>query len=297
MKTIIHYKLHEVVPYIHWGYFFHAWNLPFAYESIAATHDCPACRNRWVKQFPAKQIQQAKEAIALYEEALVVLREMDVTIQSHALIGLYKANSQGNDIYVWDDEERKHTIPMLRQQHGTSCLCISDYITPITNSKPDKIGIFAASVDEAMETAYPNDPYRHMLCQTLADRLAEATIELTHETVRKKIWGYASEEQLNITQLLAEKFQGRRPAVGYPSLPDQSINFLLNDILDFSLAGIRLTENGAMIPHASTSGLMLSHPDIHHFAVGRIGEDQLNDYAKRRGFTTKKMKQFLAANL
>ncbi len=235
--------------------------------------------------------------MALYDEALIILREMDATIQTHTLIGLYKANSKGNDIVIWDDEGQKHTLPMLRQQHGIICLCISDYFRPITSNKSDKIGIFVSSVDEAMESSYPNDPYRHLLCQTLADRLAEATIELSHETIRKKLWGYVPDEQLSIPQLLTEEFQGRRPAVGYPSLPDQSINFLLNDIIDFSLAGVQLTENGAMIPHASISGLMLSHPAIRHFSIGKISEEQLNDYAQRRGFSIPKMKQFLAANL
>ncbi len=266
-----------MAPYIHWGYFFHAWGLPFAPEGM--------------------QGKQAEEARLLHEEAMVVLREMDGCVQSHAIIGLYEANGQGNDILLWDDDGQRHTLPMLRQQHGERCLCLSDYVRPINSNQPDRMGVFVASVDEAMEQAEPNDPYRHMICQTLADRLAEATIERAHETVRRELWGYAPDEQLSVAEMLAEKYQGRRPAVGYPSLPDQSINFLLDEILDFGSIGVRLTESGAMKPHASTSGLMFSHPAMRHFAVGRIGADQLADYASRRGFTVPKAERFLAANL
>ncbi len=297
MKTIIHYKLHDVAPYIHWGYFFHAWGFPFAYESIVNLHDCPSCRNSWVNQFPPEQQAKAKEAAELYKEATAILHEMDAGIQSHAIVGLYPANSQGNDILLWDDDGREHVLPMLRQQQGEVCLCMSDYITPKTCNKSDRIGLFVVAVDKAMEQSYPNDAYRHMICQTLADRLAEATAERTHKIVRQDLWGYAQDEKLSITEMFAEKYRGRRPAVGYPSLPDQSINFLLNDILDFNSINVRLTENAAMIPHATTSGLMLSHPAMQHFSIGRIGDDQLRDYARRRGLPPYIMEHFLTANL
>ena len=136
-----------------------------------------------------------------------------------------------------------------------------------------------------------------MLCQTLADRLAEASVEKMHEEVRKTYWGYAPDEQLSIKELLLERFQGIRPAVGYPSLPDQSTNFDLDAWLDFSRIGIRITETGAMIPHASVSGLILAHPQSKYFAVGKIGEDQLQDYARRKGKPVEYISKFLAANL
>ena len=115
--------------------------------------------------------------------------------------------------------------------------------------------------------------------------------------VRKAVWGYAPDESLSIPDLLAEKYQGIRPAVGYPSLPDQSVNFILDELLDMKQIGITLTENGAMYPHASVCGLMFSHPRSHYFAVGKIGEDQLEDYARRRGKPIDEMRKFLAANL
>ena len=132
---------------------------------------------------------------------------------------------------------------------------------------------------------------------TLADRLAEATAEKLHEEVRKRIWGYAKEEQLTMRELHAEKFQGIRPAVGYPSLPDQSINFLIDELLGLKEIGITLTPNGAMSPSASVSGFMLAHPQAHYFSIGSIGEDQLQDYARRRGVEPEALRSFLTNNL
>lgn len=148
-----------------------------------------------------------------------------------------------------------------------------------------------------METDFDADPYQKMMMQLLADRLAEAAAERMHEQIRKEFWGYAAGEQLSISEMLVEKFQGIRPAVGYPSLPDTSLNFVLNDILNMKQIGIRLTESGAMKPHASVSGLMFSHPRARYFAVGKIGEDQLHDYAHRRGLPVEVCRKFLAANL
>ena len=126
---------------------------------------------------------------------------------------------------------------------------------------------------------------------------AEATAEKLHETIRKTIWGYAPDEDLTIKQLHQEKYQGMRPAVGYPSLPDLSINFLLDELLDMKQIGITLTENGMMRPHASVSGLMLAHPACRHFSVGKIDEAQLKNYALRRGMPLETMKKFLIANI
>jgi len=131
----------------------------------------------------------------------------------------------------------------------------------------------------------------------VADRLAEATAERLHEQVRKELWGYAADEQLSMEEMLVEHFQGIRPAVGYPSLPDVSLNFLLDQLLGFSQIGIRLTESGAMRPHASVSGLMLAHPKSRYFSIGKIGDDQLHDYAQRRGVPVELMRKFIAANL
>ena len=132
-----------------------------------------------------------------------------------------------------------------------------------------------------------------MMAQLLADRLAEAAAEKMHEEVRKTYWGYAHDENLTIREMHAEKFQGIRPAVGYPSLPDTSMNFLLDSILHFADVGIRLTESGAMKPHASVSGMMISHPQARYFMLGRISAEQVEDYARRRGVPLELMRRFL----
>ena len=136
-----------------------------------------------------------------------------------------------------------------------------------------------------------------MMAQLLADRLAEATAERLHEQVRKQLWGYAPDERLSIVEMQQERFQGIRPAVGYPSLPDASLNFLLDRLLGFRQIGITLTESGAMRPHASVSGLMMAHPEARYFALGKIGQDQLRDYARRRGLPVETMRKFLSSNL
>ena len=152
-------------------------------------------------------------------------------------------------------------------------------------------------MEHLYETGAYADDFKHLLAQTLSDRLAEASTEKMHQEVRTTYWGYAKDEQWSIEDLLVEKFTGIRPAVGYPSLPDQSVNFVLSEWLGFPEIGIQLTENGAMVPHASVSGLILSHPSARYFAIGKIGEDQLEDYARRRGLPVETMRKFLAANL
>jgi cobalamin-dependent methionine synthase I len=148
-----------------------------------------------------------------------------------------------------------------------------------------------------LETDFDYDTYQKMMVQLLADRLAEATAERMHEEVRKNYWGYAPDEQLTMQELHIEKFQGIRPAVGYPSLPDTSLNFVIDELIGMRQIGIRLTESGAMKPHASVSGLMMAHPKARYFAIGKIGNDQLEDYARRRGLPVEVMRKFLSTNL
>ena len=292
---IRHYRIHEVSGYINWIYFFHAWGFQPRYAAIAHIHGCDACRALWLANFPEKERAMATEAMQLFKEANRMLSVLDERFQTHALFRLAEANSTDNDIWI-----EGLRFPCLRQQsapEGEPYLCLSDFIRPLSGVITDHIGLFATTVDTEMETLYPEDNYRQLLVQTLADRLAEATAEKLHETVRKEIWGYAPHEQLTIRQLHNEEFQGIRPAVGYPSLPDQSVNFLLDELLDMKNIGIRLTENGMMQPHASVSGLMFAHPASRYFSVGKIDEQQLTDYAMRRGLPVEEMKRFLGANI
>ena len=296
VDKVLTYTIHEVTPYINWIYFFHAWGFQPRYAAIADIHGCDSCRAYWLTTFPEEERAKAAEAMQLFKEANRMLNQLDENYHVHTIFRLCEANADGDNL-ILDGK----LFPLLRQQiphpDGSPFLCLSDFVRPLSSGIPDTVGIFAASCDGEVELLYENDPYKRMLVQTLADRLAEAATEKMHEYVRKVAWGYAKDENLSIPDLLREKFQGIRPAVGYPSLPDQSVNFLLNDLLHMEQIGITLTENGAMRPHATVCGLILAHPAARYFAVGKIGNDQLEDYARRKKMSVKEIRKFLAANL
>lgn len=293
---LLTYTLAETAPYINWIYFFHAWGFQPRFATIADLHGCDSCRALWLARFPEADRAKAAEAMQLFKEAQRMLAQLEGKLHVQVLFRLCRANAEGDNLLL-DDV----TFPLLRQQtphaDGSPYLCLSDFVRPRSSGIEDTVGVFTATVGGEAETLGDDDPYRQLLVQTLADRLAEAATERMHLYVRRTAWGYAPDEDLPIADLFQEKFQGIRPAVGYPSLPDQSVNFLIDRLLDLSRIGIRLTENGAMHPHASVSGLMLAHPAARYFAVGRIGHDQLEDYARRRGLPLEEMKKFLAANL
>ena len=277
---LLAYDIQELVPYINWVYFFYAW-----------------------------QVKNDDEKAHLRQEAEAFLTQWEGRYRAYGLFELFEAYADGDDIVVYkgvrSQESGVRRIPCLRQQQGESpFLCLSDFISPQNISLTShflpltsKLGIFATSVSHGLETDFDADPYQKMMAQLLADRLAEAAAERMHEQVRKDIWGYAKDEQLTIPEMLVEKFQGIRPAVGYPSLPDTSLNFVLDELIDMKQIGIRLTESGAMKPHASVSGLMMAHPQARYFNLGKIGEDQLQDYARRRGLPVEVCRKFLASNL
>lgn len=294
------YTVREVVPYINWIYYFHAWGMEPRFAAIADIHDCAACRASWIASFAQEEQPKAREAMKLYDEAMEQLRQWANESICHALFLLAEAYSEGDDIVI----DSRVRIPFLRQQHvGKSgyTMCLSDFISPTKNTNKEAIadiantiGIFATTV---ILPSSDRPSEFNLQLSTLSDRLAEATAEKMHEEVRKHYWGYAKDEQLSIQELHTEKFQGIRPAVGYPSLPDQSVNFLIDKLLCLADIGISLSENGAMSPHSSVSGLMLAHPKAHYFSIGEIDEDQLTDYAHRRGINVEQIRKFLIKNL
>jgi cobalamin-dependent methionine synthase I len=293
---IIKYKIHEVSEYINWIYFFHAWGFQPRFAAIADIHGCDSCRASWLAGFPEEDRAKAAEAMQLYKDANRMLNQLDEDFEIKSVVKLCEANSDGDNLII-----DGVTFPLLRQQakkrEGGPFLCLSDFVRPLSSGIKDTVGAFATSIDADMEGLFEKDPYKHIIVQALSDRLAEAATEKMHEYVRKEVWGYAKDENLSMKDLMVEKYQGIRPAVGYPSLPDQSVNFLLDEVLDMKQIGIKLTENGAMYPHASVCGLMFSHPASEYFSVGKIGEDQLEDYTRRRGKSIEEMRKFLAANL
>ena len=299
------YNISELTPFINWLYFYHAWGLSGK----------PKADKEKIKQ-----------------EALQMLASWEEKYHTHAIFKLFEVGSEGDDLIFFlpstseengisgtsggngtpgtsgiesngieEKKEKFLRFPMLRQQHpsapGEPNLCLADFIRPLSQGIRDQIGVFCTSVDGTIIDVYRHDDYLNMMAQTLSDRLAEATAEKLHEEVRKEYWGYAPDENLTIEQQHREEYQGIRPAIGYPSLPDTSANFLIDQLLDMKQAGIRLTETGMMTPHASVSGLMFSHPKARYFELGKIGDDQLRDYARRRGVPVELMRRFLQSSL
>lgn len=266
------YSISELTPYINWLYFYHAWGL-------------------------SGKPREDKEKMK--QEALQMLASWEEKYHTHAIFRLFEVCSEGDDL-IFFLSEKKLRFPMLRQQHpsapGEPNLCLADFIRPLSQGIRDQVGVFCTSVDGTIIDEYRHDDYLNMMAQTLSDRLAEATAEKLHEEVRRDraYWGYAPDENLTVEQQHREEYQGIRPAIGYPSLPDTSANFLIDQLIDMKQAGIRLTETGMMTPHASVSGFMFAHPKSHYFELGKIGDDQLRDYARRRGVPVELMRRFLA---
>ena len=266
-RHIFSFDISQVAPFIDWSYFLHAWGIATGKESL-----------------------QAKE---IMDDAKAMLAQTGNKYSIKAVFALCDAKGDGDNIIIEDT-----TLPLLRQQHckeGAYNLCLSDFVSPYG----DKIGLFATSVESGFGNEFARDEYHNLIAQTLADRLAEATATLLHKQVRteKELWGYSQDEELTLQELFHEKNQGIRPAVGYPSLPDQSIIFTLDKLLRLDGIGITLTPNGAMTPHASVCGMMISHPSSQYFAVGRISEEQLADYAQRRGTAASELHKFLSKNI
>jgi len=277
------------VPYIDWTPFFMTWELKGSYPAIL---DDP---------------KVGKAARNLYDDAQAMLKRMveEKWIKASAVIGFWPANRAGDDVIVYADETRREhlaTFHGLRQQMSRRSerpnIAVTDYVAPV--GTPDYIGGFAVTAgigeDElAKRFERANDDYNAILSKALADRLAEAFAERMHERVRKEFWGYAPQEAFTNAELITEAYQGIRPAPGYPAQPDHTEKATLFALLDAEeKAGIQLTESFAMWPGAAVSGLYLSHPEAEYFGVGKIERDQVEDYARRKGWTLEEAERWLA---
>ncbi|MBA3564629.1 MAG: methionine synthase, partial [Gammaproteobacteria bacterium] len=284
--------LTTLVDYIDWMPFFNAWEFAGKFPDIL-------------------QDEVVGEAArSLYRDARSLLdRVIDERwLQARGVIGFFAANSIGHDdIEVYADDARKNVLLRLhhlRQQKrkptGQSHDCLADYIAPRETGVEDFIGAFAVTAGLGIEEplarfAADNDDYNAILLKALADRLAEAFAEYLHEQVRKRHWGYAADEDLSNRQRIREAYRGIRPAPGYPACPDHTEKAALWRLLDpESRAGIRLTESYAMLPTAAVSGFYFSHPGARYFSVGRIGRDQVEDYARRKGMTFAEVERWLS---
>ncbi|MEL0113171.1 MAG: vitamin B12 dependent-methionine synthase activation domain-containing protein, partial [Rickettsiales bacterium] len=231
-------------------------------------------------------------------------------LQARAVIGFFPANAVGDDVVVYRDEARQEErtrFHFLRQQMakraGRANFCLADFIAPRTSGVQDYLGAFAVTAGLGIEKQLAvfksnHDDYNDIMLKALADRLAEAFAERMHERVRQEFWGYAPDENLENDALIGEEYRGIRPAPGYPACPDHTEKAALFELLDAeSKAGIHLTESFAMLPAASVSGFYFGHPDAQYFGVGRIGRDQVKDYAERRGADFEATERWLAPNL
>jgi 5-methyltetrahydrofolate--homocysteine methyltransferase len=255
----------------------------------------------WLQSFAEADRPKAEEALKLYRDAQAVLRRFldEDIIHINATFALTPAFSRNDDIVI-QTNNTEIVIPTLRQQHPSTdgfCYSLADFLAP----ENDYLGAFATTIQGVEELAATfekeDDMYHSILVKTLSDRLAEATAEWLHYQVRRNYWGYAPDEPLVVEELLKSTYQGIRPAIGYPSLPDQSIIFLLEPLLEMHKIGIQLTENGAMFPNASVCGLYFAHPQSKYFMIGKIDENQFLDYARRCGKSPTLLRKWMSANI
>ena len=299
-RVFKNFDLAELARYIDWGPFFQTWDLAGPYPAIL------------------KDEVVGVEAQKVFNDAQKMLQKIieGRWITAHGVMGLYPANSVNHDdIALYADESRQTpalTWHGLRQQTekqtGKPSRCLADFVAPLLDAKgqptklQDYVGVFAVTAgigvekrEQAFEAAH--DDYSAIMLKALADRFAEAFAECMHERVRKDLWGYAAAENASIEDLIAEKYQGIRPAPGYPACPDHSVKKQMFELLQCEEIGMGLTESLAMTPAASVSGFYLSHPDSQYFNVGKVSEDQVQDLAKRQNLKVSDIQRLLAPNL
>jgi len=285
------YDLGELARYIDWTPFFQAWELKGQYPRIL------------------EDDKYGEAARPLFDDAQAMLKQLieEKWLTANAVVGLWPANSVGDDIKLYADEARHSpfaTVHTLRQQMardsgGRANIALADYIAPKETGLADYIGGFAVTTgigeeDVARRFERANDDYSKILIKALADRLAEAFAEIMHKKVRRDLWGYAPDETLTNEQLIAEDYAGIRPAPGYPAQPDHTEKRTLFSLLDAEKEiGVKLTESCAMWPGAAVSGFYFAHPEARYFGVGKIGRDQVVDYAARKGWTIEETERWL----
>jgi 5-methyltetrahydrofolate--homocysteine methyltransferase len=286
------YPLAELVDYIDWTPFFQSWELAGKFPAIL--------------QDPIV----GTDATKLYRDAQDMLQRIvaEGWLQARAVIGLFPARQVGDDVQVFQDEHHRNTplvtLHFLRQQRekapGQPNLCLADFIAPENANGQDYLGAFAVTAGIGIEKWVQHfeenhDDYQAILLKALADRLAEALAERIHERVRKEFWAYTPQESLPNADLIAESYQGIRPAPGYPACPDHTEKATLWSLLDVERhTGIQLTESFAMYPAASVSGWYFSHPQAKYFGLGDISKDQVEDYARRKAMDLADVERWLA---
>jgi 5-methyltetrahydrofolate--homocysteine methyltransferase len=288
-RTLLDYPVTELIDFIDWGPFFSTWELAGRFPSILED----------------KKVGEA--ARGLYADAQAMLKKIvdEKWFKANAVFGFWPANTFGDDIALFADETRDDriaTLHTLRQQlskrEGRANAALADFVAPAESGLADYVGGFAVTAgigeDEIADRfKRANDDYSAILVKALADRLAEAFAERLHQRVRTEFWGYAADENLSNVDLIAERYRGIRPAPGYPAQPDHTEKGTLFRLLEVERIGVTLTESFMMWPGAAVSGLYFSHPQSDYFGVGKIERDQIEDYAKRKGWTVEEAERWL----
>jgi len=288
-------SLDAIVPFVNWKMFFHAWKISGDYLDRFPYDVCGGCADTWLAGVPVGQREKAAEALKVYRDAYDLICDLSDSgnFDGKAVVCFYGAFSDGDNLHVGPE-----LIPMLRQQGDNSvCKCLSDYVAPVGGPE-DYVGVFALTSGHFLSSSAcslreKGDEYGALLCQTLSDRLAEASSEWLHAHIRKNLWGYSPDENMSVDMVLRGGYTGIRPAVGYPMMPDQLLIHNLARLLPLDEIGISLTENGAMMPASSLCGLYIGNPAATYFMVGDIGDDQLLDYSSRRDMDEKKVRDIL----
>ncbi|WP_369134942.1 methionine synthase [Modestobacter sp. I12A-02662] len=295
VRTFADYPLEELRGYIDWQPFFNAWEIRGRFPDVLNNPTTGEAARR------------------LYEDAQAMLDRIveERWLRASGVFGLFPANRvDGEDIEVYTDESRtavRATLHQLRQQtegrDGAPRTSLADFVAPKDTGLRDHVGAFAVtaglgSAEKVAEFKKANDDYSAILLESLADRLAEAFAERLHERVRREFWGYAPDEALDSDGLIAERYKGIRPAPGYPACPEHTEKRTIWELLDVEAAtGIQLTDSMAMWPGAAVSGLYFSHPQSRYFVLGRVGQDQVEDYARRKGWSVGEAERWLSPNL
>ena len=283
------FSIADVQSHINWRPFFTAWKLGNTFASLSTLHNCQACRTQWLSA--QKDQDKAKQAMTLFDDAQRMLQELHLTGgKISAKVDFWNVRSKDDTIEFVD---KGIVIPTLRQQKDAEkTRSLADYVSP----KQDIIATFAVTIGTVLNALVEqkkkqNNDYEAILAQSLCDRLVEAATELMHQHVRNTLWGYSDDKGTEMT--LVKQYPGIRPAIGYPSLPDQSVIFDVDRIMPLEGIGITLTENGAMYPVSSTCGLMISHPESEYFMIGTIADDQKQWYASARGISKEELSKWL----
>ena len=284
VNTFENINIEDVIPYIDWTPFFTSWEMRGKFPAILSDE------------------KYGEQATNLHNDAIEMLQKIvsEKWLILKSIVGIWEAKKEGDDVIISESGEKIVTFNFLRQQSKKSKnnLCLSDYISPVKDYMGSFVCTAGLGIENQLEVFEKDlDDYNNILLKSLADRLAEALTEYMHEKVRKEIWGYSSSEDYSNKDLIKEEYNGIRPAPGYTACPDHTEKLKIFKLLNAEKIGVSLTGNMAMYPNATVSGYYFSHPNSKYFSVGKIQDDQIEDYAKRKNNSTKEIEKWLRSNI